>query len=78
MRFPKTVPQRSLFPWILAAGVGAELAYLAMAAIKLLDVGELEQRLAALEAAISGQKNLPESVFDADPMDSEFLVEVDA
>ena len=54
------------------------LAYLAMTAIKLLEVGELEQRLAALEAAVQGQKSLPESVFDVDPVDSEFLVEVDA
>lgn len=35
------------------------LAYLAMTAIKLLEVGELEQRLAALEAAVHGQKSLP-------------------
>ena len=42
------------------------LAYLAMAAIKLLDVGELEQRLTALEAASLGQKSLPESVFEAE------------
>ena len=54
------------------------LAYLAMTAIKLLEVGELEQRLAALEAAIHGQKSLPESVFDVDPVDSEFSVEVGA
>ena len=54
------------------------LAYLAMTAIKLLEVGELEQRLAALEAAIHGQKSLPESVFDVEPVDSEFSVEVGA
>jgi len=42
------------------------LAYLAMAAIKLLDVGELEQRLTALELASQGQKSLPESVFEAE------------
>ncbi len=41
------------------------LAYLAMAAIKLLEVGELEQRLGVLEAA-HGRKALPESVFDAE------------
>ena len=52
------------------------LAYLAMAAIKLLEVGELEQRLAALEAA-HGQKSLPESVFDAEFTDIPFSVEVD-
>ena len=54
------------------------LAYLAMTAIKLLEVGELEQRLAALEAAIHGQKSLPESVFDLEPVDRGFTVEVDA
>ena len=42
------------------------LAYLAVAAIKLLDVGELEQRLTALELASQGQKSLPESVFEAE------------
>ncbi len=43
------------------------LAYLAMTAIKLLEVGELKQRLATLEADIHGQKSLPESVFDVEP-----------
>ena len=51
------------------------LAYLAITAIKLLEVGELEQRLALLEAAIHGQKSLPASVFNVDPVDSEFTVE---
>ncbi len=54
------------------------LAYLAMTAIKLLEVGELKQRLAALEAEIHGQKSLPESVFDVEPTSSEFSVEVGA
>lgn len=54
------------------------LAYLAMAAIKLLEVGEFEQRLATLEAAMHGQKTLPQSVFDMEPEDSEFSVEVEA
>jgi len=54
------------------------LAYLAMTAIKLLEVGELEQRLAALEAAIHGQKSLPESAFDVEPAGSEFSFEFDA
>ena len=48
---------------------------MAMTAIKLLEVGELEQRLASLEAETHGQKSLPESVFDVDPVDSEFTVE---
>ena len=54
------------------------LAYLATTAIKLLEVGELEQRLAALEAAVQGQKSLPESVFDAKPVDSGFTVEIES
>jgi len=51
------------------------LAYLATTAIKLLEVGELEQRLASLEAAVQGQKALPESVFNVDPADSEPVIE---
>ena len=51
------------------------LAYLATTAIKLLEVGELEQRLASLEAAVQGQKVLPESVFNVDPADSEPVIE---
>lgn len=54
------------------------LAYLATTAIKLLGVGELEQRLAALEAAVQGQESLPESVFDVEPTSNEFSVEVGA
>ena len=54
------------------------LAYLATSAIKLLEVGEFEQRLAALETAIQGQRNLPESVFDIEPVDRGFTVEVGA
>ena len=54
------------------------LTYLATAAIKLLEVGELEQRLASLEAAVHGQ-SLPESAFDAEPQstDEVTLVEWD-
>lgn len=54
------------------------LAYLAMTAIKLLEVGELEQRLASLEAAVQGQKSMPESVFDVEPEATEFLTEVES
>ncbi len=54
------------------------MAYLATTAIKLLESGEFEHRLASLETAMHGRRPLPESVFDADPADSEFLVEVDA
>ena len=39
--------------------------------------GTLEERLAALEAA-HGQKTLPESVFDAEPVDAGFSAEVDS
>lgn len=52
------------------------LAYLAMTAIKLLEVGELEQRLAALEGAVQGQKALPQPVFDVEPDDDNFSSEV--
>jgi hypothetical protein len=54
------------------------LAYLATSAIKLLEMGELEDRLASLEAAVHGQKSLPESVFNVDPVDSGFTVEAEA
>ena len=51
------------------------LAYLATTAIKLLEVGELEQRLGSLEAGVQGQKALPESVFNVNPADSEPVIE---
>ena len=54
------------------------LGYLVGVAGKLLESGELEQRLAALEAAVQGQKSLPESVFDIEPVDTEFLTEVES
>ncbi len=53
------------------------LGYLVGVAGKLLETGELEERLAALEAA-HGQKYLPESVFDAEFTDIPFSREVDA
>ncbi len=53
------------------------LAYLATTAIKLLESGEFEERLASLESVMHGQRALPSAVFDAEPTDSEFLVEVD-
>ena len=52
------------------------LAYLATTAIKLLESGEFEERLASLESAIHGQRSLPESVFDAEPVNEGFLVEM--
>ena len=53
------------------------LGYLVGVARKLLETGELEERLAALEAA-HGQKTLPESVFDAEPVAAGFSGEVDS
>ena len=53
------------------------LGYLVGVAGKLLETGELEERLTALEAA-HGQKTLPESVFDTEPVDTGFSVEVDS
>ena len=53
------------------------LAYLAMTAIKLLETGELEERLVYLENALQGQKVLPESEFDRAPEEVQFSVEVD-
>jgi hypothetical protein len=54
------------------------LAYLVMTAIKLLEVGELEQRIAALEGAVHGQKALPEPVFGVEPTTDEFSIEVES
>ncbi len=53
------------------------LGYLVGVAGKLLETGELEERLAALEAA-HGQNTLPESVFDAEPVHTGFSVEIDS
>jgi hypothetical protein len=52
------------------------LAYLAMTAIKLLEVGELEQHIASLEGAVHGQKALPKPLFDIEPATDEFSSEV--
>ena len=54
------------------------LAYLAMTAIKLLDVGEMEQRLLALETAVHRHGGSPELAFDADPAGVEFSAEVES
>jgi hypothetical protein len=44
------------------------LAYLAQVALRTLEVGELEQRLASLEQAVNGQRTQsPVSFFDAEP-----------
>ena len=52
------------------------LGYLGLAAAKLLETGELEQRIAVLEAAVQGQAALPAPVFDADPAEEGFFEEV--
>ena len=52
------------------------LGYLVGVAIKLLEIGEQEQRLSALEGAVHGQIALPELVFDVNPEVSEFSVEI--
>ncbi len=53
------------------------LVYLVGVAGKLLETGELEERLAYLEKAFQGQRNLPESQFDREPEGPQFSVEVD-
>ena len=45
------------------------LAYLAQTAVKLLEVGEHEERLEALEAAVNARPSRPESLFDRDEHD---------
>ncbi len=51
------------------------LAYLGMTAIKLLDVGEVERRLASLEAAVPGDKVSSKSMFDVEPPNHELSQE---
>ena len=53
------------------------LGYLVGVAGKLLEIGEFEQRLTTLEGAMRGQNTLPEPVFDIEPVDSGFTVEVE-
>ncbi len=53
------------------------LVSLAVAAAKLLETGELEERLAALEAAVHGRKVLPKSVFDAENESDDVSFEVE-
>ncbi len=52
------------------------LGYLVGVAAKLLEVGELEERLAYLEAAVLVQKALAEPVFDAEFAGSDFSAEL--
>ena len=51
------------------------LAYLAMVALKALETGELEARVAALEGAVAARPARPPSVFDIDPNDGSFEAE---
>ncbi len=51
------------------------LAYLAMTAIKLLEAGELEERLNTLEAAVIGPRSQGEAVFDIEPNGGDFSAE---
>lgn len=51
------------------------LAYLAQSALKALEVGELESRLAVLEQAVIGARRKPDKVFDADDTASDFPLE---
>ena len=53
------------------------LGYLVGVAGKLLETGELEERLAYLENAFQGQRILPEPEFDRKPEEPQFSVEVD-
>ena len=53
------------------------LISLVLAAAKLLETGELEQRLASLEAAVHGRKVLPKSVFDAENESDDVSFEVE-
>ena len=54
------------------------LAYLAMTAIKLLEAGEFEQRLDALEGAVHSHNGTTASVFDAEPVENLFSVEAES
>ena len=53
------------------------LGYLVGVAAKLLETGELEQRLAALEAVVQGRKALPAPVFFEEQETSEFSEEAE-
>ena len=51
------------------------LGYLVEVVAKLLEVGELEERLAYLEAALQGRRALAEPVFDAEFTGGDFSLE---
>jgi hypothetical protein len=54
------------------------LGYLALSAIKLLEVGEHEEQLRALEAAVKGPRGNEPSVFDQTFDEQFLLVEAEA
>jgi len=51
------------------------IAYLAQTAIKLLEVGELETRLAQIEEVVLSQKVTPEDVFEIEPHEEDLFRE---
>ena len=51
-------------------------AYILQVERKIAEGEELEKRIADLEAAVGGQKSLPEPVFDAELVGGEFSAEV--
>ncbi len=51
------------------------IAYLAVAAVKLLEVGEFERRLETLEQAVHSRQLPERSVFGADALDGEIVFE---
>jgi hypothetical protein len=53
------------------------LTYQVMVAAKLLETGELEQRIALLEAAVNGQRTPATPVFNAEPGEDEFFAEAE-
>ena len=66
---------KALLEGALDAGTARAAAYILQVERKIAEGDALERRIGALEAAVQGQKSLPESVFDVEP-DTEFSVEV--
>ena len=69
---------KALLEGALDAGTARAAAYILQVERKIAEGDALERRIAALEAAMGGQKSLPESVFDVEPSRSEFSVEVES
>ena len=53
------------------------LGYLVSVASRLLETGEMETRIEALEGAVHGTKSLPKAVFDQELSDPEFSIEAE-